>query len=136
MFWFHTINLFFSLNSVFLDTWAQVFVFSLETPLYINDVTLQNIDDNKEVVLQAIADALDVSSAQISLNDLEELENGRIGVNVGHMNDVVIPDDFATQVGANLQTYTDFTDASVSYVRNAFTFQIHLSSKYGHLKML
>ena len=101
--------------------------------MYINDVTLQNINENRDDILQAIADTLGVSSAQISLNDLEEFQNGRVGVNVGYMNNVTIPDDFATKVEENLQAYTDFAEASVSDVGNAFYLQWCTGSEFEYL---
>ena len=45
------------------------------------------------------------------------------------MNDVVIPDDFATQVETNLQTYADFADVSVSNVGNTYKLQQWTCSK-------
>lgn len=67
-----------------------------------NGVTAEDLKNNPDAVLKAIADALGISPEEVSIDDIMETDKGLVAI-VRHPDNVEIPKDFANKVQDNLR---------------------------------
>ena len=70
--------------------------------MLLNGVTAEDLKNNPDDVVKAIADALGISPEEVSIDDIMETDKGLVAV-VRHPDNAEIPKDFSDKVQDNLK---------------------------------
>ena len=78
-----------------------------------DDITINDVKDNPEAVIEAVARALGIPPEEISIDDLHETPSG-ILVKVRSPKDTEIPKDFAEKAQEELRKKPGFSDVNIA----------------------
>ena len=77
----------------------------------------QDFTDYEDAIVASIASILGISAGEIEIK--ENALNGGLNIDIEYPLDVIIPDDFAELVEAQLNTISGLENVSVTDVRNS-----------------
>ena len=90
----------------------------------IDGISQDDYNNNKDVVRQAIADALGMAAGEIFVENVEQTKDGVVLFNVHHAKDVIIPTNFKKLVETNLTKIDGLSAVSVVDFSNFKNFDV------------